>query len=217
MVGAGAGGKGGRGRPRVNGVPSQVSRSAAQMLAGARWRAVTWRRGTRGPLRAQFAAVRVRVADGVRAGVKGRHLPGEVAWLVGEQRANGVRKCYLTNHPAGTPLRTLAAVIKARRSCEQAHQQMKEELGLDHFEGRGWLGLHHHALFSMLVFTSLQHLRLGPKRRKTNSARSAARSLAPRRGARAARLRSARPSPLPRVPRARAISPSTVNKVAKQC
>jgi len=205
------------GRPRKHGVPSHVSRSAAEMLADARWRSVTWRRGTRGALHAQFAAVRVRVADGVRAGARGRHLPGELAWLVGEQRANGVRKYYLTNHPAGTRLRTLAAVIKARWSCEQAHQQMKEELGLDHFEGRGWLGLHHHALFSMLAFTFLQHLRLGPKRRKTNSARSAARSLAPRRGARAARLRSARPSPLPRVPRARAISPSTVNKVAKQC
>ena len=204
-----------QGRPRLHGVPSHVSRSAAQLLKGTRWRSVTWRRGTRGPLRAQFAAVRVRVADGVRAGAKGRHLPGEVAWLVGEQRANGVRKYYLTNHPAGTPLRTLAAVIKARWSCEQAHQQMKEELGLDHFEGRGWLGLHHHALFSMLAFTFLQHLRLGPPRRKKNAARSAALPLAPRRAARTPRPRDARPPALPRLPRARALSPPTVTKVAK--
>jgi SRSO17 transposase len=203
-----------RGRPRVHGVPSHVRRSAAQMLQTARWRMVTWRRGTRGPLHAEFAAVRVRVADGVRA-IQGRHLPGEVAWLVGEQRANGVRKYYLTNYPAETSLRTLAAVIKARWSCEQAHQQMKEELGLDHYEGRGWLGLHHHALFSMLAFTFLQHLRLGPPRRKKNAARSAARALAPRRAARAPRLRVALTPPLSRLPRARAISPSTVNKVAK--
>ena len=154
-----------RGRPRVHGVPSHVSRSAAQLLATARWRSVTWRRGTRGPLRAQFAAVRVRVADGSPS-THARHLPGDLAWLVGEERANGVRKYYLTNHPPRTPLRTLAAVIKARWACEQAHQQMKEELGLDHFEGRGWLGLHHHAVFSMLAFTFLQHLRLGPPRRK---------------------------------------------------
>jgi SRSO17 transposase len=203
-----------RGRPRKHGVPSHVSRSAAQILEGARWRSVTWRRGTRGPLRAQFAAVRVRVADGARAS-HGRHLPGEVAWLVGEERANGVRKYYLTNHPAGTRLRTLAAVIKARWSCEQAHQQMKEELGLDHFEGRGWLGLHHHALFSMLAFTFLQHLRLGPPRRKKNAARPAARTLAPRRAARAAQPRVAGTPSLPRLSRARTLSPPTVTKVAK--
>jgi len=46
-------------------------------------------------------------------------------------------------------LRTLAATIKARWICEQAHQQMKEEIGLDHFEGRSWQGLHRHALMTM--------------------------------------------------------------------
>lgn len=203
-----------RGRPRKHGIPSPVSRSAAQMLEAARWRSVTWRRGTRGPLRAHFAAGRVRVADGAPA-TNGRHLPGELAWLVGEQRANGVRKYYLTNHPAGTPLHTLAAVIKARWSCEQAHQQMKEELGLDHFEGRGWLGLHHHALFSMLAFTFLQHLRLGPTRRKKNATRPATHPVAPRRAARTPRLRIAGPPPLSHLPRSRPLSPSAVSKVAK--
>jgi hypothetical protein len=54
--------------------------------------------------------------------------------------------------------------------CEQAHQQMKEELGLDHFEGRSWTGLHRHALMTMIAFAFLQHLRLGErgkKRRRT--------------------------------------------------
>ena len=124
------------------------------MLATARWQSVSWRTGTRGPLRAKFAAVRVRVADGIQAS-KGQHLPGALAWLVGEWRTTGERKYYLTNHPADTALRTLAAAIKARWVCEQAHQQLKEELGLDHFEGRSWLGLHHHALFTMLAFTFL--------------------------------------------------------------
>jgi SRSO17 transposase len=202
------------GRPRKHGTPSHVSRSAAEMLAGARWRSVTWRRGTRGPLRARFAAVRVRVADGAPA-TNGKHLPGEVAWLVGEERATGVRKYYVTNHPAGTTLRTLAAVIKARWSCEQAHQQMKEELGLDHFEGRSWLGLHHHALFSMLAFTFLQHLRLQSPRRKKNSARPAARALPPRRAARPARAHVAGSSPLSRLPRSHSLSSATVRKVAK--
>lgn len=147
------------GRPRRHPIPSHVSRSAEAVLATARWHAVSWRMGTRGPLHAKFAAVRIRAADGPTA-AKGQHLPGALAWLVGEWRANGERKYYLTNHPAGTSLRTLAATIKARWVCEQVHQQLKEKLGLDHFEGRSWLGLHHHALFTMLAFTFLQQHRL---------------------------------------------------------
>jgi hypothetical protein len=54
----------------------------------------------------------------------------------------------------------LAATIKARWICEQAHQQMKEELGLDHFEGRSWQGLHRHALMTMIAYAFLQHRRL---------------------------------------------------------
>lgn len=50
--------------------------------------------------------------------------------------------------------------VKAGWACEQAHQQLKDELGLDHFEGRSWLGLHHHALLSMMAFAYLQHHRL---------------------------------------------------------
>jgi SRSO17 transposase len=60
----------------------------------------------------------------------------------------------------------LMTAIKARWSCEQVHQQLKEELGLDHFEGRSWLGLHHHALLTMLAFAFLQHLRLCAARRE---------------------------------------------------
>jgi hypothetical protein len=81
-------------------------------------------------------------------------LPGEEAWLVGEHRASGERKYYLANLPAKADLRTLAATIKARWICEQAHQQLKEELGLDHFEGRSWQGLHRHALMTMIAYAS---------------------------------------------------------------
>src|SRR3546814_9978494 len=70
-----------------------------------------------------------------------QHMPGEEAWLVGEHRSSGERKYYLSNLPADTPIRDLAGAIKARWICEQAHQQLKEELGLDHFEGRSWTGL----------------------------------------------------------------------------
>jgi SRSO17 transposase len=121
---------------------------------------VGWREGSRGRLRARFAAVRVRVADGPYQAGHRRRLPGEPAWLVGEERADGERRYYLTNLPPGTPLRDLARAVKARWSCEQAHQQLKEELGLDHYEGRTWPGLHHHALLTMISFAFLQHLRL---------------------------------------------------------
>ena len=204
------------GRPRRHGVPSHVSRSAEAVLAPARWRSVSWRTGTRGPLRAQFAAVRVRVADGIRA-AKGQHLPGDLAWLVGEWRASGARKYYLTNHPAGTSLSTLAAAIKARWVCEQAHQQLKEELGLDHFEGRSWLGLHHHALFTMLAFTFLQHQRLRATRGKKNVGRGAATATDPPGDPTRAPRRPERPgpAPLPRLRRARPVSSATVRNLAK--
>ena len=121
--------------------------------------------------RARFAASRVRVADGPAQQIGGRpaqHLPGEEVWLVGESRASGERKYYLSNLPADADLRTLASAIKARWSCEQAHQQMKEELGLDHFEGRSWMGLHRHALLTMIAFAFLQHRRLTQAKRGKN-------------------------------------------------
>src|SRR5262249_13154307 len=93
-------------------------------------------------------AVRVRVADGPPQRIRDKgqqHLPGDEAWLIGEHRMSGETKYYLANLPAKTDLRTLAATIKARWICEQAHQQMKEELGLDHFEGRSGQGPPPHA------------------------------------------------------------------------
>jgi SRSO17 transposase len=89
-----------------------------------------------------------------------QHLPGEEAWLIGEHRSNGERKYYLSNLPGNAPLKRLAAAVKARWACEQAHQQLKEELGLDHFEGRSWVGLHRHALMTMIAYAFLQSRRL---------------------------------------------------------
>lgn len=159
----------GRGRPRKNHVPDVPSRPAQEILENAKWQAVSWRRGTKGRLSAWFAAMRVRVADGApqRIGNLGQqHLPGEEVWLVGEHRSTGERKYYLSNLPADTPLKKLAGAIKARWICEQAHQQLKEELGLDHFEGRSWQGLHRHALMTMIAFSFLQARRLKAAGRK---------------------------------------------------
>jgi SRSO17 transposase len=140
-------------------VPDQEPQTAEAALAGQRWRRVTWRGGTKGSLSVRFAALRVRVGDGARF-ANNRHLPGEEVWLVGEWRASGERKYYLSNLPPQTSRRALARAIKARWVCEQAHQQLKQELGLGHFEGRSWTGLHRHALMTCIAFAYLQHLRL---------------------------------------------------------
>jgi SRSO17 transposase len=150
------------GRPAKYAKPSVPSVSVVQMidtLGPKALRRCSWRCGTKGMLSARFAAVRVCVADGELAS-HWQHLPGQAAWLVCEARSSGERNYYFTNHPPGTPRRTLVRAIKARWACEQAHQQLKEELGLDHYEGRSWLGLHHHALLTMMAFTYLQHRRL---------------------------------------------------------
>src|SRR6266480_3145105 len=167
----------GSGRPRQRHVPNILSMAAEEMLADARWRNITWRTGTKGKLKARFAAVRVRVADGPPQRIRDKgqqHLPGDEAWLIGEHRMSGEKKYYLANLPAKTDLRTLAATIKARWICEQAHQQLKEELGLDHFEGRSWQGLHRHALMTMIAYAFLQHRRLKTARREKKNQRAAA-------------------------------------------
>jgi len=160
------------GRPRKHAVASEKPVAAAAMLETATWQRLTWRTGTKGPLSAEFAAVRVRVAEGPPQSNR-TPLPGDEAWLIGERRSTGERKYYLSNLPPDTPLRTLAARIKARWVCEQGHQQMKEELGLDHFEGRSWHGLHHHLLLAMITLAFLQHLRLAsaPERGKNHRRR----------------------------------------------
>jgi SRSO17 transposase len=114
------------GRPRKHPVPSEEPVAAEAMLAGAAWRRVSWREpeGSRGgPLAAEFAALRVRPAEGAQLR-NGWHLPGAEVWLVGERRPSGERKYYLSNLPAAASLQELAATIKARprpatagRSC----------------------------------------------------------------------------------------------------
>lgn len=158
-----------RGRPRLRSVPEVDSLAADKMLARSKWRRISWRQGTKGRLSAAFAAVRVRVADGPTQRIRamgGQHLPAEEVWLIGERRASGEHKYYLSNLPDTAELKTLASTIKARWVCEQVHQQLKEELGLDHFEGRSWEGLHRHALMTMIAFAFLQHQRLHQAKRK---------------------------------------------------
>jgi SRSO17 transposase len=149
------------------------------MLETQRWRRITWRNGTKGPLKARFAAVRVGVADGP-LNAEGTRLPGEELWLIGEWRDSGETKYYLSNLPKRTALRRLVAAVKARWSCEQVHQQLKQELGLGDFEGRSWTGLHRHALMTCIAFAYLQHRRLkaAGRGKKGGAQRAAAAAIA---------------------------------------
>jgi len=194
-----------RGRPRKRHIPDVLSMPAEDMLANAPWRTISWRTGTKGKLKARFAAVRVRVADGPPQRIRDKgqqHLPGDEAWLIGEHRMSGEKKYYLANLPAKTDLRALAATIKARWICEQAHQQTKEELGLDHFEGRSWRGLHRHALMTMIAYAFLQHRRLATAKRKKKKQRPATPANFARRAPRHPRtLRPTTAAALPALPK----------------
>jgi SRSO17 transposase len=164
------------GKRRKYHVPDQPPMSAEAMLADETWQKVNWRRGTKGKLTCLFAARRVRVADGHRHRMRDNRvqaMPGDEVWLVGERRSTGEQKYYVSNLPAETTLKRLAATIKARWVCEQAHQQLKEELGLDHFEGRSWTGLHRHALMTMIAYAFLQSRRLTAAGRKKKDRRTA--------------------------------------------
>jgi SRSO17 transposase len=193
-----------RGRPRKRHVPDVLSMPAEDMLADAKWRAISWRTGTKGKLKARFAAARVRVADGPPQRIRDKgqqHLPGAEAWLIGEHRTSGEKKYYLANLPAKTDLRTLATTIKARWICEQAHQQLKEELGLDHFEGRSWQGLHRHALMTMIAYAFLQYRRLKTaSREKKNQRAATSTDLARRAPSHPRPLRSATAATMPALP-----------------
>src|SRR3546814_668754 len=89
--------------------------------------------------------------------------------IVADLSPRSSRYNYVSNLPADATLKMLAATIKARWICEQAHQQLKEELGLDHFEGRSWVGLHRHALMTMIAYAFLQARRLKAAGRKKES------------------------------------------------
>lgn len=159
-------GRVGRGRPRrpyYRGQP-QALRDLATTLPAERWRTVTWRQGTRGAQRSRFAACRVQPAHG--------HVQDrpelEPVWLLIEwpTEAEAPTKYWFSNLPEGVSLRRLVQLAKLRWRVEQNYQQLKEELGLDHYEGRAWQGWHHHVTLVCLAYAFLLRER---QRHKKNS------------------------------------------------
>jgi SRSO17 transposase len=117
--------------------------------------AVRWREGTKGWLEATFAWVRVWPAHRWGNGVPADAIPdaAEAArWLLVEWRADGTIKYALSNLPADTTLEQAVPLWKERWQVERGYLQLKDELGLDHFEGRSWTGFHHHATMTFLAY-----------------------------------------------------------------
>ena len=110
---------------------------------------VTWRGGTKGPMAGRFAWIRVWPAHGWATGDCAGQAP---CWLLIEEQFDGTIKYAFSNLPPGTSRLRAVRLWHERWKIEQGYQQMKEELGLDHFEGRSWRGFHHHATLVLLAF-----------------------------------------------------------------
>jgi SRSO17 transposase len=132
--------------------PVRVDALAAALPASA-WQVAQIQEGSKGPLLAEVALVRaVAVRDG---------LPGPDVWLVLRRALDATRelKTYLCNAAADTPPETLVWLLGLRWPVEQAIKEAKEELGLDHYEVRGWRGWHHHTTMTLLAQHFLVRLR----------------------------------------------------------
>lgn len=139
------------------------AKALAQGLPAQAFHTITWREGTNQALRSRFAAVRVRCAT--RDYWRSELRPEQwllVEWPKGEPEPT---KYFLSTLPADTPLRELVRVAKLRWRIERDYQELKQELGLGHFEGRSWRGFHHHAALCFAAYGYLLTERLrAPKK-----------------------------------------------------
>ena len=145
----------GRGRPpRLLRRDSEHQPVSAKQLAialpSSAWKGVPWRQGSQRTLRSRFAAVRVRPArrDYWKA------EPHAEEWLLLEWPRGEAEptKYWLSTLPAETSLRDLVRLAKQRWIIERDYQELKQELGLGHYEGRGWRGFHHHSTLCIAAY-----------------------------------------------------------------
>ncbi len=122
----------------------------ALRLPKQQWHSVTWREGSNARLTSRFAAVRVRPAH--RDYYRTSPRPEEcclIEWPKGETEPT---KYWLSTLSADMPLRNLVNLAKLRWRIERDYQELKQELGLGHYEGRGWRGFHHHATLTIAAY-----------------------------------------------------------------
>jgi SRSO17 transposase len=134
----------------------------ALSLPKASWRQVWWRHGTKGEMQSRFALLRVRTAKRE----PGRREERPLEWLLIEWPTNesAPTKYWLSNLPAGTRIAKLVNLAQMRWRIERDYEELKGELGLDHYEGRGWLGFHHHGALCIAAYAFLvaERARLSP-------------------------------------------------------
>jgi SRSO17 transposase len=150
----------GPGRPRTARRVAETDRPLSVAEVARRqprkaWRWIRWRNGRQPSRRARFVALRVTPATGWRVG----RLPPEV-WLLCEREADGDVKYYLVDLPPGTGLRRLVELAHQRWAIEQQYQELKSELGLDHFEGRTHPGWQHHVVLTAVAHAYIQRERM---------------------------------------------------------
>ena len=126
------------------------AKELARNLPTAAWREIGWRQGSSGKLRSRFAAVRVRPAH--RDYRRSEPYPEE--WLLVEwpKGTSEPTKYWFSTLPEKTSLTALVKVAKQRWIIERDYEELKQELGLGHYEGRGWRGFHHHATLCIAAY-----------------------------------------------------------------
>ena len=152
--------EGGPGRPRTARRVAETDRpvsvaEVARQQPRAAWRWIRWRNGAQPWRRARFVSLRVTPARGWRVG----HLAPEV-WLLCEREPDDDLKYYLVHLPPGTGLRRLVELAHQRWAIEQQYQELKSELGLDHFEGRTYPGWQHHVVLTAVAHAYIQRERM---------------------------------------------------------
>jgi SRSO17 transposase len=160
----------GRGAPakRLRRAPDHQPLSVKQLALGlpaSAWKHLGWGQGSRGTLRSRFAAVRVRPAHRDEK----RTEPHPEEWLLIEwpKQASEPTKYWLSNLPAETARKPLVKLAKHRWVIERDYEELKQELGLGHYQGRGWRGFHHHATLCIAAYGFLvaERTRFSPSAR----------------------------------------------------
>ena len=145
--------------------PAQSVKGLALALPASAWGTVCWREGTNEPLQSRFARVRVTVAHDAD-----QHPP-EPEWLLIEwpQGEKAPTKYWLSNLPKSISMTKLVNTVKMRWCIERDYQELKQEFGLSHYEGRGWRGFHHHATLTIAAYGFLVAERLIDPSSKKNA------------------------------------------------
>ena len=126
------------------------AKQLALTLPASAWKQVNWRQGAQGSLRSRFAVVRVRPAHRDYK----RTEPHPEEWLIIEwpKKQSEPTKYWLSTLPVSTSLQSLVKMAKHRWIVERDYEELKQELGLGHYEGRGWRGFHHHATLCIAAY-----------------------------------------------------------------